>query len=122
MTITKSLSPKQQAPLAGVTADILRDAKTRFLADHRDRCGYLRITFAPADNHGAMVISALFTLQDDREWHNADARIDLRDLLSNPEAAVTKAFATLDDAIATVGIAQLFRPRGAETGLQPRRL
>jgi hypothetical protein len=116
-------SPGASPPALTLSAAaVLRDAKSAFLASHRDRCGYLKITFAPAEAYEALAISALFTLPGGREWHNADASIAVHDLRHAPEIAVSRAFAQLADGIATVGIAQRFRPRDTAPDPSPRRL
>lgn len=116
-------SPGASPPALTLSAaNVLREAKTAFLADQNDRCGYLRVTFAPAEGCETLVVSALFTLPGGREWHTADARIAVTDLRQAPEPAVCRAFAQLADGIATVGIAQRFRPRHAEPEMSPRRL
>lgn len=88
----------------------LKAAKSAFLAAEAHRCGYLRVSFAAALDQRAIIAAAQFTLRPGREWHEAEALIGLADLARDPDAAARKAFATLADHIATVGIAQLFRP------------
>jgi hypothetical protein len=88
----------------------LKAAKSTFLATQANRCGYLRVSFAAALDQRAIVVGIQFTLRPDREWHETETLIGLADLARDPDAAARRAFATLADHIATVGIAQLFRP------------
>lgn len=88
----------------------LKAAKSAFLAIEAERCGYLRVSFAAALDQRAIVAAIQFTLRPGRDWHEAETLIGLAELARDPDAAARRAFANLADHIATVGIAQLFRP------------
>lgn len=88
----------------------LKAAKSAFLAAQAERCGYLRVSFAAALDQRAIVVAVQFTLRPGRDWHETETLIGLGELTRDPEAAAHRAFEQLADHIATVGIAQLFRP------------
>lgn len=88
----------------------LKLAKSAFLAAQADRCGYLRVSFAAALDQRAIVVAIQFTLPPGRDWHETETLIGLGELAQDPDRAADRAFDRLADHIATVGIAQLFRP------------
>ena len=91
----------------------LQLAKSAFLGAQSERCGYLSVAIEPHSALGEVTVAARFTLRPRREWHQVDAFIPLADLEGgDPTASVTRAFRSLSDRIATIGIAQLFRPQG----------
>lgn len=102
----------QLAP-AALTA--LQNAKTAFFGAQADRCGYLRIGFEPHPESGELSVAAQFTLRPNRDWHLVDASIKLSDLeASDPRAAIQAAFANLSESLATISMAERFRPQGLD--------
>lgn len=90
----------------------LRNAKTSFFGAQADRCRYLRIGFEPHPEDDQLAVAAQFTLEPDREWHEANASISLSDLEGGDFAAIERAFETLAEKLRVAGIARHFRPQG----------
>jgi hypothetical protein len=105
------LDPTGQLSPAAIGA--LQDAKSAFLGAQAERCGYLSVAIEPHPEQGEVAVAARFTLRPRREWHRADASIPLAELEgSDPAPSIARAFRSLSDSVATIGIAHLFRPLG----------
>lgn len=104
-----------QDDLAPEAIEALARAKSAFLGAQAERCGYLRVAFERHEEEGELAVAASFTLKPKREWHHVDAAIKLADLEGQAmQGSVDRAFRSLSDAVACVGIAHLFRPMGRD--------
>jgi hypothetical protein len=100
------------AVVVGAAAAIIDREKALFLNRNADRCSHLLVRLEPGERPEILVIRAAFTLDEAREWHQAEARVQLRDLETEagPDRALIAAFGQLDDGISAARIARLFAP------------
>lgn len=97
--------------IATAAATIERE-KALFLARNAETCSHLLVRLEPGEDTETLIVKAAFTLNELRVWHQAEARVPLRELTSEagPDRALIAAFGQLDDGISAARIARLFAP------------
>ncbi|MDB5539021.1 MAG: hypothetical protein JWQ89_748, partial [Devosia sp.] len=83
-----------------------------FIARNADRCSHLLIRVAPEEADDGLLITAAFTLDEMRTWHQVEAVVPLAELRreDGPDRSLMTAFGELDDGISAARIARLFAP------------
>lgn len=93
-------------------ASALEREKSLFMTRNVDRCGHLLVRYGQEDDEGGLVITAAFTLDEIRTWHQVDAVVPLKELRreDGPDRSLIAAFGDLDEGISAARIARLFAP------------
>jgi len=91
----------------------LEREKSLFMGRNNERCSHLLVRCGPkkADNDG-FVISAAFTLDATRNWHQVEVVVPMKELRreDGPDRGLISAFGELDEGISAARIARLFAP------------
>jgi hypothetical protein len=86
--------------------------KSQFMARNRERCSHLLVRFGPDAADENFAISAAFTLDEARNWHQVEVAVPFKELRrkDGPDRGLISAFGELDEGISAARIARLFAP------------
>jgi len=86
--------------------------KSLFMARNIERCGHLLVRSGLDSTDRGFAISAAFTLDAARNWHQVEVTVSLDELRreGGPEHGLITAFGELDEGISAARIARLFAP------------
>lgn len=86
--------------------------KSLFMARNKERCGHLLVRFGLDQTDTGFAISAAFTLDQARNWHQVEVTVPLEELRreAGPDRGLISAFGELDEGISAARIARLFAP------------
>lgn len=110
---TKPAVTTRASALDRHTSSALEREKSLFISRNADRCGHLLVRYAPPDRKHGLVITASFTLDEVRNWHQIEVVVPLKDLrreAGGPDRSLITAFGELDEGISAARIARLFAP------------
>ena len=109
MTATRK---RRQAVMGTHTVAALEREKAIFMSRNAERCSHLLVRFEPDEKQRRLVITAAFTLDENRIWHQADAVVSADELNreAGPDRGLIAAFGQLDEGISAARIARLFAP------------
>ena len=102
-----AMSPASSMLDAALT-EALTHEKSLFLARNTSRCRHLLVRFRAEHEHDRLVVTAAFTLDEGRRWHQSDAFVALRPPVGEEsyEQRVQVAFGQLEDGMETARIAR----------------
>ena len=86
--------------------------KSLFMGRNKERCSHLLVRFGPDEADEKFAISAAFTLDEARNWHQVQVSVPLAELRreDGPDRSLISAFGELDEGISAARIARLFAP------------
>ncbi len=103
---------REGAAVVGAAAAAIERERALLLARNAEACSHLLVRLEPGEAPDTLIIRAVFTLDEQRVWHQAETRLSLSELTSEagPDRALIAAFGQLDDGISAARIARLFAP------------
>lgn len=86
--------------------------KSLFMGRNKARCGHLLVRFGPDRSDAGFAITAAFTLDEARNWHQVAVTVPFEELHreGGPDRSLISAFGELDEGISAARIARLFAP------------
>lgn len=97
--------------------------KSMFVARNADRCSHLLVRYGPSEENDGILITAAFSLDEVRNWHQLETVVPLAELArqDGPDHGLITAFAELEDGISAARIARLFAPLSVAQRMGARR-
>lgn len=104
----KTIDPSVLDEMSGA----LEREKSLFVARNADRCAHLLVRYGLANVDDGIRITAAFSLDEVRNWHQVETVVPLEALRreAGPDHGLITAFGELDDGISAARIARLFAP------------